>query len=151
MEMGKNKVRAAYDGAAEIGFTVFAITLVIIVVFLPISMSNDLVSNIIKQFCVTVMIATGFSLLASFTIVPWLSSRFGKLEHLTGKNIFQKFILGFESLLDKFTHWISGILKWSLKAWWTKVTTMIIAIVLFFGSFSLVGMGYVGFEFFPKM
>src|SRR5690606_28633958 len=37
MEMGKNKVRAAYDGAAEIGFTVVAITLVIIVVFLPIS------------------------------------------------------------------------------------------------------------------
>ncbi|MFA7686866.1 MAG: efflux RND transporter permease subunit [Moheibacter sp.] len=151
MEMGKNKVRAAYDGAAEIGFTVFAITLVIIVVFLPISMSNDLVSNIIKQFCVTVMIATGFSLLASFTIVPWLSSRFGKLEHLTGKNLFQKFILGFERILENFTHWISGLLKWCLKAWWTKVTTMIIAILLFFGSFSLVGLGFVGFEFFPKM
>src|SRR5690606_24944649 len=29
MEMGKNKVRAAYDGAKEIGFTVSAITLVI--------------------------------------------------------------------------------------------------------------------------
>lgn len=151
MEMGKNKVRAAYDGAAEIGFTVFAITLVIIVVFLPISMSNDLVSNIIKQFCVTVMIATGFSLLASFTIVPWLSSRFGKLEHMTGKNWFQKFILWFEGILEKFTNWISGILKWSLKSVWHKIATMIIAIFLFFGSFSLVAMGFVGGEFFPKM
>ncbi len=151
MEMGKNKIRAAYDGATEIGFTVFAITLVIIVVFLPISMSNDLVSNIIKQFCVTVMIATGFSLLASFTIVPWLSSRFGKLEHLTGKNLFQKFILWFEGLLDKFTHWISGLLQWSLKSKWTKISTMLIAIVLFFGSFVLVGAGFIGGEFFPKM
>lgn len=151
MEMGKNKVRAAYDGASEIGFTVVAITLVIIVVFLPISMSNDLVSNIIKQFCVTVMIATGFSLLASFTIVPWLSSRFGKLEHLTGKNIFQKFILWFEGILESFTHWISNLLKWCLKAWWTKLVTMVIALVLFLGSFTLVGMGFVGFEFFPKM
>lgn len=151
MEMGKNKIRAAYDGASEIGFTVFAITLVIIVVFLPISLSNDLVSNIIKQFAVTVMIATGFSLLASFTIVPWLSSRFGKLEHITGKNIFEKFILGFENLLERFTHWISGILKWSLKSRWTKISTMIIAVLLLFGSFSLVGMGFVGGEFFPKM
>ncbi len=151
MEMGKNKVRAAYDGASEIGFTVVAITLVIIVVFLPISMSNDLVSNIIKQFAVTVMIATGFSLLASFTIVPWLSSRFGKLEHITGKNLFEKFILGFEGILERFTHWISGILKWSLKSRWTKVSTLIIAILLLFGSFSLVGMGFVGGEFFPKM
>ena len=151
MEMGKNKVRAAYDGASEIGFTVFAITLVIIVVFLPISMSNDLVSNIIKQFAVTVMIATGFSLLASFTIVPWLSSRIGKLEHITGKNWFEKFILGFENLLDRFTNWISGILKWSLRSRWTKVGTLAIAVLLLFGSFSLVGFGFVGGEFFPKM
>lgn len=151
MEMGKNKVRAAYDGASEIGFTVFAITLVIIVVFLPISMSNDLVSNIIKQFAVTVMIATGFSLLASFTIVPWLSSRFGKLEHITGKNIFQKFILAFEGLLTRFTNWISGILKWSLKSVGTKIVTIIIAILLFFSSFALVIFGFVGGEFFPKM
>lgn len=151
MEMGKNKVRAAYDGASEIGFTVMAITLVIIVVFLPISMSNDLVSNIIKQFAVTVMIATGFSYLASFTIVPWLSSRFGKLEHMTGKNLFQKFILWFEGILDKFTHWISGILKWCLKGWYTKLATVVIAVVLFFGSFTLIGFGFVGTEFFPKM
>src|SRR5690606_12638607 len=58
MEMGKNKVRAAYDGASEIGFTVTAITLVIVVVFLPIAISSGLVSDIIRQFCVTVIIAT---------------------------------------------------------------------------------------------
>src|SRR5690606_6689036 len=50
MEMGKNKVRAAYDGAAEIGFTVTAITLVIVVVFLPIALSTGLVSDILRQF-----------------------------------------------------------------------------------------------------
>ena len=56
------------------------------------------------------------SLLASFTIIPWLSSRFGKLVHLTGKNYFEKFILWFEKQLEKFhTHWISGILEWCLK------------------------------------
>src|SRR5690606_36337181 len=39
MEMGKSKVRAAFDGASEIGFTVVGITLVIIVVFFPITVS----------------------------------------------------------------------------------------------------------------
>src|SRR5690606_10561001 len=62
MEMGKNKVRAAYDGAKEIGFTVTAITLVIVVVFLPIALSTGLVSDILRQFCVTVVIATMLSL-----------------------------------------------------------------------------------------
>src|SRR5690606_20577490 len=87
MEMGKNKVRAAYDGAKEIGFTVTAITLVIVVVFLPIAMSSGLVSDILRQFCITVVVATLLSLLVSFTLVPWLYSRFGKLSHI-GKHSF---------------------------------------------------------------
>ncbi|HWR94167.1 MAG TPA: efflux RND transporter permease subunit [Flavobacterium sp.] len=148
MEMGKNKVRAAYDGAAEIGFTVVAITLVIIVVFLPIAMSTGLVSNIITQFCVTVIIATLFSLLASFTIVPWLFSRYGKLEHISKKTFFGRVILGFEKYLDVFTHRITDILKWSLKY---KKTTLAIVFVLFL--LSTVGLGkggFIGGEFFAK-
>ena len=78
MEMGKNRVRAAYDATKEIGFTVTSITLVIVVVFLPIAMSTGLAADIIKQFAVTVAIATMFSLLSSFTIVPWLSSHYAE-------------------------------------------------------------------------
>ena len=151
MEMGKNKVRAAYDGASEIGFTVVGITLVIIVVFLPITLSNDLVSNIIRQFAVTVMIATAFSFLASFTLVPWLSSRFGKLEHVSNKTFFGRIILWFEARISAFTHWISGILEWALKNRRNKIMTLLAAVILFFGSFSLVGAGFIGGEFFPKM
>lgn len=148
MEMGKNKVRAAYDGAAEIGFTVTAITLVIVVVFLPIAMSTGLVANIITQFCVTVIIATLFSLLTSFTIVPWLFSRYGKLEHLTNKSSFGKVILAFEASLEKFTHRVTDILKWSLHH---KIATLVIILVLFFGStIGLLGGGFIGGEFFAK-
>ncbi len=148
MEMGKNKVRAAFDGAAEIGFTVTAITLVIVVVFLPIAMSTGLVSNIITQFCVTVIIATLFSLLSSFTIVPWLFSRFGKLEHITNKTFFGRIILGFESYLEQFTHKVTDILKWSLSH---KKSTLAIVLALFIGStVGLGGGGFLGGEFFAK-
>lgn len=150
MEMGKNRVRAAFDGTAEIGFTVSAITLVIVVVFLPIAMSTGLVSNIITQFCVVVVIATLLSLLSSFTLIPWLSSRFGKLEHITGKNIFGKIILGFEKGLDSFTHWVTGILKWALNSWKTKLASLLVAIGLFFGAIVITGK-YVGGEFFAKL
>lgn len=151
MEMGKNRVRAAYDGTAEIGFTVSAITLVIVVVFLPIAMSTGLVSNIITQFCVVVVIATLLSLLSSFTLIPWLSSRFGKLEHITGKSFFGRVILGFERGLDKFTHWVTGILKWSLASRKNKVLSLLAVIVLFVSSIMLLGAGYIGGEFFPKL
>lgn len=151
MEMGKSKIRAAYDGASEIGFTVAAITLVIVVVFLPIAMSSGLVANILAQFCVTVVIATMLSLLASFTIIPWLSSRFGKLEHLTGKNWFEKFILWFEGLIDSFTHWVTNILEWCLKTTLRRVSTVIITFIILISSFSLVIFGFIGGEFFPPI
>ncbi|WP_316781203.1 efflux RND transporter permease subunit [Pedobacter antarcticus] len=147
MEMGKNKVRAAYDATSEIGFTVVSITLVIVVVFFPIAISTGLVSNILRQFCVVVIIATLLSLITSFTIVPLLSSRYGKLEKIEGKNIFGKFILWFEAQLRKFTIWITSILNWSLA---NKGKTIMIVLVLFFGSCGLIPAGYVGTEFFPK-
>lgn len=151
MEMGKSRIRAAYDGASEIGFTVTAITLVIVVVFLPIAMSSGLVSDILAQFCVTVVIATLFSLVASFTIIPWLSSRFGKVVHLTGKNPFEKFILWFEKQIDKFTHWITEILEWALKTGLRRIMVVVVTFIILISSFSLVAFGFIGGEFFPKM
>ncbi|WP_129714417.1 efflux RND transporter permease subunit [Pedobacter sp. SYP-B3415] len=147
MEMGKNRVRAAFDGTREIGFTVVSITFVIVVVFFPIAVSTGLVSNILRQFCVVVIIATLLSLVASFTIVPLLSSRFGKLERIEGKNIFGKFILWFEKQLHKFTVWITGVLNWALDH---KAITLITVVVMLFGSCGLLATGYIGSEFFPK-
>ncbi|WP_333877108.1 efflux RND transporter permease subunit [Flavobacterium sp.] len=147
MEMGKSRIRAAYDGTAEIGGTVTSITLVIVVVFLPIAMSTGLVSNIITQFCMTVVISTLLSLLASFTIIPWLSSRFGKLEHIEGKNLFGRIILGFESYLTRFTNWISGLLTWCLDHY---KSTLAIVLVIFFGSIALIPAGFIGGEFFAS-
>jgi len=147
MEMGKNKVRAAYDGASEIGFTVTAITLVIVVVFLPIALSTGLVANIIAQFCVTVIIATLLSLLVSFTVVPWLFSRYGKLELISGDSFFGKIIHKFEAGLNWFTEEVTKILNWSLD---NKVKTFLVVVVLFVSSIALVTMGYIGSDFFPR-
>ncbi|WP_348823767.1 efflux RND transporter permease subunit [Flavobacterium aestuarii] len=148
MEMGKSRIRASFDGTAEIGGTVTSITLVIVVVFLPIAMSSGLVSNIITQFCVTVIISTMLSLLASFTIIPWLSSRFGKLEHIEGKNLFGKTILGFESLLTRFTNWVTELLNWCLDHY---IKTIAVVVVLFFAStIGLMSGGFIGGEFFAS-
>jgi len=149
MEMGKNRVRASYDGAKEIGFTVTAITMVIVVVFLPIALSSGLVSDILRQFCVTVMISTLLSFLVSFTVVPWLYSRFGKLQHISKHSLFGKMLNGFEAGLQKITNGISGILVWSLKNKKNKIITLLVTIVLFFSSIGLVVGGYIGGSFFP--
>lgn len=147
MEMGKNKVRAAMDATQEIGFTVTSITLVIVVVFFPIALSTGLVSDILTEFCVVVIISTLLSLVTSFTVVPLLSSRFGKLEKLTNRTFFGRLILGFEKQLQRFTDWVTRILIWSLGH---KKTTLGIVFGLLIASFMLLAKGYIGAEFFAQ-
>ena len=148
MEMGKNKVRAAFDGSKEIVLTVMAITLVIVVVFVPISIGNSIVVNIVREFCMTVAIATMLSLLMSFTVVPWLYSRFGKLEHANPNSLLGKIAIGFESYLKRFTQFFSDLLVWVFANKWK---TIILVFFLFIGSCSLIPTGFIGAEFMPNM
>ena len=148
MEMGKNKVRAAFDGSKEIVLTVMAITLVIVMVFVPISIGNSIVVNIVREFCMTVAIATMLSLLMSFTVVPWLYSRFGKLEHANPNSLLGKVAIGFESYLKRFTQFFSDLLVWVFANKWK---TIILVFFLFIGSCSLIPTGFIGAEFMPNM
>lgn len=144
LEMGKTIAQASYDGIREIGGTVISITLVIIVVFVPLAMTSGLISGIIKQFSITVAVATLFSLLVAFTLIPLLTSRFSKLEHLSKKTIFGKLVHGFEKGLDGFVDWLVSILRWGFAH---KFVTLGITFILFIGSFFLIGGGWIGSEF----
>lgn len=144
LEMGKKPREASLNGRAEIGFSALSITLVDVVVFLPIALVSGLISNILRQFSLVVVVATLMSLFVSFTVTPLLASRFSKLEHITGKNIFGKFILWFERQIDSLTNGYISMLRWALK---NKLVTLTLTVVLFFSSFLLVRFGFIGGEF----
>lgn len=148
LEMGKNRVQASYDGRMEIGYTAISITLVDVVVFLPIVFTIGLVPNLLRQFCMTVVTSTMMSLLVSFTLVPWLTSRVGKLHRFEGKNLWGKIILHFERLLDWISEGFVTALRWALSNFLTKTLTVVGAVGLFLASFLLVTRGYIGNAFF---
>ncbi|MCB9344208.1 MAG: efflux RND transporter permease subunit [Lewinellaceae bacterium] len=147
LEMGKNRVQASYDGRMEIGYTAISITLVDVVVFLPIILSAGLVPNLLRQFCMTILTSTLMSLLVSFTLVPWLTSRFGKLHRFKGSNIGGKIVLHFETFLDWVSDGFVRVLKLALKNRRTKVITLLIAGGMFASSFLLVSSGLIGNAF----
>jgi HAE1 family hydrophobic/amphiphilic exporter-1 len=73
--LGKNRVDAAVDGRTEIGGAAVALTLVDVVVFTPIAVAPGLVGDILIEMALTVVVATLFSLLVSFTLTPMLAAR----------------------------------------------------------------------------
>lgn len=144
IEMGKERVRASYEGRMEIGFTAISITLVDVVVFLPIILSQGLVADLLRQFSVVIVTSTMLSLFVSFTLVPLLTSRFAKHEQLKSKGTFGKFLEGFESGINAVVEQIIRILRWAFDH---KITTLLIALVLFISSFALIFAGFIGVEF----
>lgn len=148
MEMGKNSLKATVDAMQEIGFTVITVTIVLVIVFLPIALTNSLVSDILRQFCGVIIFSILFSLLAALTLVPLLTSRFGKMDVLNPDTVWGKTMLWFERQVTTFADWVSGILA---KALHRKRWVGLIVIVLTVLVCSLFPMGFVGFEFMPKV
>ncbi|MGA0560197.1 efflux RND transporter permease subunit [Larkinella sp. VNQ87] len=144
LEMGKNRWQATLDGMKEIGFAAVAITLVIVVVFVPITFVDSVIADLLRQFSLTVAFATMVSLLASFTLTPWMTSRLAKLEHLNPKNPFQAFLLWFERQLTGLTRWYHGSLKWVLSHK-LAFTGILIAIFVFTGW--VMSLGIIGSQF----
>jgi HAE1 family hydrophobic/amphiphilic exporter-1 len=72
--MGKDHLRAAKEGTDEIGLAVFATTLAVIAVFIPVAFMGGMIGKIFFQFGVTVAFAVAVSLFVSFTLDPMLSS-----------------------------------------------------------------------------
>jgi HAE1 family hydrophobic/amphiphilic exporter-1 len=143
LEMGKKAIEAAYDGVREIGFTIVSITLVLVVVFVPITLTQGRISDMFRQFALTIAIATSFSLLVAFTIVPLLSSRIGKLEKINPNTFLGKGIHAFENMINRMAELFSDLLNWSFSH---KLIVFGITITALIGSLSLVGMGFIGSE-----
>lgn len=75
LDMGATPHEAAEKGSAEVAVAVTASTLTNIVVFTPIAFMGGLIGQFFTAFGLTVVFATFFSILISFTITPMLAAR----------------------------------------------------------------------------
>ena len=72
MERGKTALRAALDGAREIGFTVVSISLSLIAVFIPILLMGGIVGRLFREFAVVLSAAILVSMVVSLTTTPMM-------------------------------------------------------------------------------
>lgn len=150
-KMGKSPADAAIEGREEIGLAAIAITLSDVVVFTPIAFMSGMVGQFFRQFGLTVVFATLFSLFVSFTLTPMAASLLFK-EH--GDEVMRKkgSFLGMISdrlgdFGDVFLEYYKRFLLWSLGHRKTLLLGAVIAIAM---SVALIPLKVIGFEFMPK-
>ncbi len=142
--LGEKPKDAALHGRMEIGMAAIAITLCDVVVFLPIAFMTGMTGQYFKQFGLTIVFATLFSLFISFTLTPMLASRFFRLGlKIPDTPIWRK--------MDAIEEWArtqyTQALTWSLD----HAKRLIIPVLLCFClAASLVPTGLIGSEFMPQ-
>jgi len=75
LEEGLRPIEAALQGAREIGFTVFSISVSLIAVFIPLLLMGGIIGRLFREFAITLSAAILVSMVISLTTTPMMCSR----------------------------------------------------------------------------
>jgi multidrug efflux pump len=127
LEQGMAPMEAAYQGAKEVAFTVFAISMSLIAVFIPILLMAGIVGRLFREFAVTLCVAILVSLVVSLTLTPMMCSRLLKAHRPEEQGKLYK-------LSERGFTWILGIyedtLTWVLRHPALTLTVLLLTITL---------------------
>ena len=112
VEAGMDPYEASLKGSAEIGFTIFSMTLSLMAVFLPVMFMGGIVGRLFHEFAVVISTAILISGFVSITLTPMLCSRFVKhAEHEKKSRVALAFDRGFNHVRDGYNR----SLGWSVE------------------------------------
>jgi hydrophobic/amphiphilic exporter-1 (mainly G- bacteria), HAE1 family len=110
-EHGESILKAAYNTAGEISFTILSMTLSLAAVFIPLVFLPGLLGRIFQEFSITIIVAILASGLVSLTLTPLMCARIlgerraghkrARMEKWTG-NFIKRVIDAYSRALDKF-------------------------------------------------
>jgi len=112
IERGMAPAEAARVGAVEVGFTVVAMTLSLVAVFIPLLLMGGYVGSFFREFAVTLSAAVLVSLAVSLTTTPMMCARLLKPAAERGRSRFDLWSArGFAALLRGYER----TLAWALE------------------------------------
>ena len=75
-QMGKPRVKAAFEGVSEVWGAMLASTLTTVAIFLPIVFVEDEAGQLFRDIAIAVSCSVSLSLLVSITVIPSMASRY---------------------------------------------------------------------------
>ena len=112
VESGMAPMEAAYQGAAEIAFTIISISVSLVAVFIPLLLMGGIVGRLFREFAITVTLTIVVSVLVSLTLTPMLCSRFLKPAHEQKHgSLFKLSERGFDAMLSGYRRGLDLVLR----------------------------------------
>ncbi len=112
IEDGMSPMAATLQGAKEIGFTVFAISMSLIAVFIPILAMGGIVGRLFREFAVTLSTAILVSMVISLTTTPMMCAYILKDEkHAKHGRLYRASEGAFDGLLSFYRWSLSWVIE----------------------------------------
>ena len=144
LAMGENPVEAAVNGRMEIGMAAIAITLCDMVVYLPIAFMTSMTGQFFRQFGLTIVFASLFSLFVSFTLTPMLASRFFR-NGLTQSH--SRLFAAMDRVEDGVQRFYGEALHWSFSNKKKLFAGVALSLAIFT---AMIPLGIIGREYMPR-
>jgi len=139
IEMGKKPMQAAREGAREIGFTIFSMTLSLAAVFIPLLFMGGIIGRLLHEFAVTIGAAILVSGFVSLTLTPMLCSRFLRHQERSGRGrLFNLSERAFDAWLRGYDRSLKAVLR-------HKFATLMVSFVVIGLTFYLYTISKTGF------
>ncbi|VEP11830.1 Cation/multidrug efflux pump [Hyella patelloides LEGE 07179] len=162
LQMGKKPLKAALDGAKEIGLAVVATTATIVAVFVPVAFMGGIPGQFFQPFGMTVAVSTMFSTLVACTVTPMMSAYLLKVKsfnvsqgmkiirceiapsasQVIAKAYLNELLTKGQPVTNTFASQKKArpqpyrdLLRWALT---NRITTLVLAALFFFASLQLV-------------
>ncbi|MBR0829797.1 efflux RND transporter permease subunit [Bradyrhizobium manausense] len=127
LEHGMRPLRAAQEGAKQIGFTVVSISLSLIAAFTPLIFMDGIVGRLLREFSLTLTFAILVSTLVSLTVTPMICAHYIKQTTSETATLFDRVI---EGSLRRIVNFYTRTLR-------TALEFPLLTLIVFFATIAL--------------
>ncbi|HYU52197.1 MAG TPA: efflux RND transporter permease subunit, partial [Gemmatimonadaceae bacterium] len=131
MEMGKDPMKASFEGSDEVAFTILAMTVSLTAVFIPLLFMGGILGRLFHEFAVTIGTAILVSGLVSLTLTPMLASRFLKPPSHTHGRLFNASERVYTRILNRYESSLEWVMVHRFSALMFSLAVLVGTIVLF--------------------
>ncbi|HTY04045.1 MAG TPA: efflux RND transporter permease subunit [Rhodocyclaceae bacterium] len=132
VEAGMKPLQAAYEGAAEIGFTIISISVSLVAVFIPLLLMGGIVGRLFREFAVTVTMTIVVSVAVSLTLIPMLCSRYlGDAHARKHGRMYELFERGFVAMASAYRRGLDFVLHHEFATLCVFLATLTLSVLMF--------------------
>jgi HAE1 family hydrophobic/amphiphilic exporter-1 len=128
MQMGKSRLKAAYDGTVEVWGAVLASTLTTAAVFLPVIFIKEQVGQLFRDIAIAISVSVILSLIVSITVIPSASAKILTIARAGKASSFAN-LWGIVGIAERFMNAVSSLVSTILSS--TKLRVLVVCLFTF--------------------